>query len=105
MYDKICKSCGTRLSEFYETGMLGCPDCYNAFRTEIISALKKVQGATTHIGKSPSFGGVDKELIAEYHHLIAEKERAGLEGRFSDMAKINSLIIELSDELKNRGLL
>lgn len=105
MYNKICKSCGTRLSDFYETGMLGCPYCYKAFRLEIVSTLKKIQGSTVHRGKTPSIDGLDKQLITEYYNLIAEKEKAGIEGRFSDMANISSLIADLSNELKNRGLL
>lgn len=105
MYDKYCKSCKTKLSDFYETGMLGCPDCYKAFRLEIVSALKNVQGGRAHKGKTPLVDGLDKQLISEYYNLIAEKERAGMEGRFSDMASITSLLAELTEELKNRGLL
>ncbi len=105
MYDKACKSCKTRLSEFYRTGMLGCPDCYAAFEPEIAAALKKIQGGSVHVGKVPKFGGVDKELLNEYRRLLEEKERAGLEKRFSDMAELSEEIAELAEELKRRGLM
>ena len=75
MYDKVCERCGTKLSEYYQTGMLGCPECYNAFRTEIISTLSSIQKSTEHTGKSISYG-LDKELISEYKRLLAEKELA-----------------------------
>lgn len=105
MYDKICKTCGTRFSYFYNTGMLGCPDCYKHFEQEIVSALKKVQGATFHVGKEPRLDKLDKELLDEYRRLIAEKELAGIEGRFDDMANLTKTIADLADELKRRRLL
>ena len=105
MYDKKCKDCGTLLSGFYHTFMLGCPNCYKAFRTEINAAVKKAQGATFHVGKAPKVTGLDRELVDEYSRLIKEKERAGLEGRFSDMHELSVQILELAEELKRRGLM
>ncbi len=105
MYDKVCKVCGRRLSEFYKTSMLGCENCYKAFEPEIISALKNVQGRTFHVGKTPTSCAEDKALIKRYRELIAEKERAGLEGRFQDMAELSIDVSELNEELKRRGLL
>ena len=105
MYDKVCRACGTKLSEFYNTYMLGCPECYRAFSGEIELSLKKVHGISVHTGKSPRTGGVDRELISEYNKLIQEKETAILEGRFESIKELSDSIIELSDELKKRGLL
>ena len=105
MYDKICKACGTRLSEFYNTYMLGCPACYNAFKEEITLSVRKVHGSTFHTGKTPKTVGVDKELLMEYERLIKEKEDAALEGRFSRIKELSQQIIDLSEELKKRGLL
>lgn len=105
MYDKVCKGCGTRFSTFYNTGMLGCPECYKYFELELASALKKIQGATFHTGKEPRLNGLEKELLDEYRRLLSEKETAGLEGRFSDMAKLSDMISELAEELKRRRLI
>ena len=104
MYDKICKNCGTRLSAFYHTSMLGCPECYKAFEEEIISALKKIQGRTFHAGKTPKLSKLDKELLLEYDRLVAEKERATIEGRFFDIKGLSEQILDLLAELKSRGL-
>lgn len=105
MYDKICPECGYRLSEFYRTGMLGCPKCYNAFRREVELALKKVQGRTSHVGKTPDGTAIDRELLFEYERLIKEKERAGIEGRFKDMTALSAEILNLAEELKRRGII
>lgn len=105
MYDKVCRACGRKLSEFYNTYMLGCPECYRAFSSEIELSLKKVHGVAVHTGKSPNENSVDRELISEYNRLLNEKETAILEGRFENIAELSNSILELSEELKKRGLL
>ena len=105
MYDKICSACGTRLSTFYKTLMLGCPNCYKAFEGEIIASAQKIHGATVHVGKTPKTGGVDKDFLMEYEDLIKERERATLEGDFLRVNEISKDITEIAKELKKRGLI
>lgn len=105
MFEKACKNCGTYLSEFYETGMLGCPHCYSAFKAEIENTLFKIQKGVKHEGKIPSLSSVDKELYSEYKRLFAEKEAAVMESRFSDVKKISDDLMELKAELERRGLI
>ena len=105
MIDKVCKDCGTYLSEFYRTGMLGCPHCYDAFRSEIEAAVFKIQNNVRHEGKIPTLSSVDKELYAEYRRLFAEKEAAVMESRFGDVKRISDELIELKAELEGRGLI
>jgi protein arginine kinase activator len=105
MFEKVCSKCGTRLSEYYRTYMLGCPECYKAFEEEIVNTLTKTQGKTYHIGKAPKITPEEKGLIDEYNLLMTEKEKAGLEGRFSDMAKISNRLALIKEELSRRGLI
>lgn len=105
MYDKVCPVCGRRLSEFYNTSMLGCPGCYSAFEKEILLALKKIQGKQFHVGKTLENTALDRELLSEYQRLLKEKERAGIEGRFQDMCDLSEDILSLKAELKKRGLM
>ena len=106
MYDKICKQCGWGLSEFYRTGMLGCPHCYKAFEREIMPTLYKIQGKTSHTGKTPyNLSQADRVLLDKYKNLILEKELATIEGRFSDIRNLAEQIVLISNELKSRGLL
>ena len=104
MYDKVCKKCGRRLSDYLRTGYLGCPDCYSYFADEIEISLKNIQGGTENRSKRP-LGGVDKELLTEYSKLIEEREKAGIDGRFEDMARLSGELNELFRELKKRGLI
>ena len=105
MYDKICRNCGTYLSDYYKTGMLGCPHCYTAFKSEIRKSIVKIQKSLTHTGKIPTLDSVDKELYSEYKRLLAEKEAAVLESRFSDVKSLSDELLELKTELERRGLL
>jgi protein arginine kinase activator len=105
MYEKLCPKCGNRLSSFYKTGYLGCPHCYEEFNSEITATLRKFQGGTSHVGKKPKLTRIDRELLSDYQNYLKEKEIAGIEGRFKDMAKLNKIIEELSEELNRRGLL
>ena len=106
MIDKVCNSCGLALSEFYKSGMLGCEHCYKAFEKELEKTLYKIQGKTFHTGKTPyNLTAIDKQMLAEYKWLLSEKEKATIEGRFSDIRTLSEQIIEISNELKNRGIL
>ena len=105
MYDKVCPVCGTRLSDFYNTYMLGCPECYRAFSDEIEASLKKVHGCAVHAGKTPKTIGVDRELLLEYDRLVKEREDAILQGRFAEIRELTESIMQLTEELKRRGLM
>ena len=106
MIDKVCNHCGFKLSEFYKSGMLGCPHCYKAFEKQIEQTLYKIQGKAFHMGKTPyNIDNIDRQLLAEYKWLLSEKERATLDGRFSDIRNLSQQILEISNELKKRGIL
>lgn len=104
MYEKICPYCKRKLSEYYATGMLGCPYCYKVFKKEITETLGEIQVEDYHVGKKPRITGVDRQLLEEYKRLKAEHELAAKEGRISDMANISSDILGLEEELKRRGI-
>ena len=57
------------------------------------------------MGKKPKLSKLDRELLSDYQTYLKQKEKAGIDGRFSDMAKLNKLITDLSEELKRRGLM
>ncbi len=105
MYDRACKHCGKFMSEFYSTGMLGCKHCYECFLPAVEEYISRTQASNKHVGKTPKLSSVDRDLLNKYNMLNQEKERAGLEGRFNDMAKISKEIFSLKDQLIKRGLI
>ena len=51
-----CEQCGMTYAEFQKCGMLGCANCYQAFKTPLTALLQRVHGNTQHAGRVP--GGV-----------------------------------------------
>jgi protein arginine kinase activator len=50
-----CPTCGSDFQSFRETGILGCPDCYESFRVPLGIFLHKTQGAESHWVASDAF--------------------------------------------------
>ncbi|MBI4370728.1 MAG: hypothetical protein HY552_00375 [Elusimicrobia bacterium] len=49
-----CPTCRSSFADFRETGLFGCPDCYERFRTQVQDLLPRVHGgAYEHRGKVP----------------------------------------------------
>ena len=48
-----CENCGLTYEDFRKFGRLGCGDCYNAFRAQLTTLLKKIHGTNQHFGKAP----------------------------------------------------
>ena len=46
-----CSSCNLTFDRFREHGRLGCPDCYTSFESSLRRLLKRIHGATRHVGK------------------------------------------------------
>ena len=42
--DHRCPSCGMTFAEFERIGLLGCGDCYRAFRKAVLPALRMLHG-------------------------------------------------------------
>lgn len=104
MYYKVCKHCGYNYQDFLNSGLLGCPRCYESFSRELMPSIQKLHSGLYHTGKQPACSGIDKQLMDEYKRLLSEKQSAVLEGRFSDMAELSLQLEALAEELKKRGL-
>lgn len=78
-----CTTCGLEFHRYKKTGMLGCPDCYNAFAERLEQDLRKIHGATTHVGEAapPRVEVVDhaarvRALKAELEEALASEDYA-----------------------------
>lgn len=47
-------SCGLTVAEFKVRGRMGCPRCYEIFRSSLIPVLERVHDATCHRGRGAS---------------------------------------------------
>lgn len=49
-----CPTCGHTIEEILITGKIGCGDCYNSYKKELLSLIEKCQsGGLKHVGKTP----------------------------------------------------
>ena len=71
-----CKTCGTKVSEMKEDGQVGCPDCYNFFRSSIASVISQNGAYTYHNGKLPSKLKAYKTILIDKETLKRELEEA-----------------------------
>lgn len=102
--DKACKICGTTLADFRRTGLLGCADCYTAFREELLPTLRFVQGKLRHEGKAPS-GAADRnyeevlELAKRQEELKERLKEAARGGDRAEEARLKGLLEEVNRKL------
>jgi len=65
-YEKIkeekCTKCGYTFSDYANTGLLGCDECYNTFENKLAPILKKLHGRSYHIKEEKHIKN-DKEFI------------------------------------------
>lgn len=83
-----CKNCGTTYSEFKETGLLGCSECYKNFSSMIQPVISRVQGNVVHNGKIPKESG--KQIIERnrINDLKAELKKAVETEEYEKAAKL-----------------
>lgn len=46
-----CNLCGASLQDFRDSGRLGCPQCYQSFRPQLKALLRRLHGASQHVGE------------------------------------------------------
>ena len=87
---KRCKTCGTSENEFLKTGYLGCSDCYDTFSDSVDVVVRKVQGNTAHIGRTPTPVNVPKselETLKDELATAVKKEDYKLAAKLRDKIK------------------
>jgi len=67
-----CDYCGTEARDFRKTGRLGCPQCYAQFAEQLRALLRRVHGASQHMGKVYVSSAVD---IDDSHAQLATLKR------------------------------
>lgn len=74
----VCPECGMMYGEYRNGGILGCPECYQAFRFPLGAKLQRIQGAESHWnGTSKMFSDIavlDDEAISGEQDLRYTKE-------------------------------
>ena len=70
-----CPNCGTSYDDFKEVARLGCSECYEFFKTQLLPVLRNLHIKTQHLGKFPESRGAhadDIKRITESYERAAE---------------------------------
>jgi protein arginine kinase activator len=93
---EACPNCGTSYSTFQEVGRLGCSQCYEYFKKQLIPLLRSIHGNTWHLGKAPRRLGAAVTMKRRVKELQAELERAIAAEQYERAAEIRDEIRKLS---------
>lgn len=97
----LCPSCGASLADIRASGRLGCPACWATFARSLRDLLRRLHGATRHVGEwyadpADLEAGHERHAIHERLRLEAALEEAIAEEAFEQAA-------ELRDQLRALG--
>jgi len=96
--DPRCPTCGMTFSQFARTGLLGCPDCYQALREPLLPVIRRMQGANPHTGKVPRRTGGAARRMADLRRLREALARAVQQERYEEAARLRDEIRKLEAE-------
>ena len=73
---RVCTVCGTTLSSFADTGVLGCDNCYRVFDDWLIEYIRGYHGAVTHVGMddTPPAPVDVEDLYKELAHCVESED-------------------------------
>ena len=97
-----CEQCGMTYAEFQKGGMLGCANCYQAFKTPLTALLQRVHGNTQHAGRVP--GGVHSGVSIRMNidRLKQKLQQAVADEDYEQAARLRDAIRALSIQLERR---
>lgn len=103
-YEPTCDVCGYTLSDFKQTGMLGCPNCYKVFKDVINKNLLSIQPSYVHIGKRSSFNSdatITDSVETKIKLLELKLKQAVLEENYELASTLKKEIISLKEGNNN----
>ncbi len=71
-----CPRCGAGLADFREAGRLGCAECWEVFAGPLTDLVRRLHGATRHVGERYRAPGVVEE--GEVPSVAVDRLRAEL---------------------------
>lgn len=97
-----CEQCGMSYGEFRKCGMVGCANCYRAFREPMTALLQRVHGNTQHAGRIP--GGVHSgtSIRMNIDRLKQQLAKAVAAEEYEQAAKLRDAIRALTAQLEQR---
>jgi protein arginine kinase activator len=95
----VCSACGTTIGKFRQTGVLGCPRCYDSFKSIMTNLLNQIHGSSKHIGSRPA---KQRKNVINYDitKLKKELEIAIRNENYEKAAELRDLIRDVESSFK-----
>jgi len=101
--EPTCRYCGMTYSQFAQSGLLGCPRCYQEMEQQLMPLIKRIQGNAAHSGKVPKRTGGLARKRRDLKMLRAQLATAVQSERYEEAARIRDQIRALEAELAAGG--
>lgn len=90
-----CPTCHATLSDFRESGRLGCADCYRTFEASLRDLLRRLHGSSRHLGKryappgeAPPTAPPSTDQLREQLRIAVETENFELAAELRDRLRV-----------------
>lgn len=97
-----CENCGMTFAQFSQQGRFGCGSCYEIFRPQLETILRKIHGHCMHRGKIPGENPGDQVSIAEQERLEAEYRLAIEREEFERAADLRDRLRDIRSQLEEQ---
>lgn len=94
---KKCQQCGTRKTDFEQTGLLGCGMCYETFKDDLKFILRRIHGSNKHIGHRP-MSARQTGSLPDIKVLKRKLRSAIQDENFEEAAKLRDLIRDVESQ-------
>lgn len=98
----VCEQCGMTYLEFQKCGMLGCANCYQAFKTPMTALLQRVHGNTQHAGRVPGGSHNGTSIRMNIDRLKQKLQKAVEDEEYEQAARLRDAIRALSIQLERK---
>ncbi|MBR1821541.1 MAG: UvrB/UvrC motif-containing protein [Clostridia bacterium] len=98
----VCEQCGMTYGEFQKCGMLGCANCYQAFKTPMTALLQRVHGNTQHAGRVPGGAHSGTSIRMNIDRLRQKLQKAIADEEYEQAAKLRDAIRALTIQLERK---
>jgi protein arginine kinase activator len=98
--DRFCAVCGTTLTDFRESGLVGCANCYQVFTEDLERMAAQGTEPVEHVGKMPRRGPETDTLRHEIMRLERMLRELVACERFEEAAGVRDRLTELGQKLE-----
>jgi len=97
---RLCPDCGAPMRDISATGRVGCPRCYEIFKSELEGSVRSIHGSAVHTGRAPASQGAHREKQSKLTELKEKLRTAIADERFEEAAALRDEIQALEKNEK-----